>query len=256
MKKHIALLAATTAVTSFSAHAVLVAGWDTWTTAGASTTPVTYAPTFTQLVTATAVGTPVSNDDPTFPATIGHFNNVGVMFGASGDGTWGSIADSVSPPTSDALDQFAAAGLVEETNGTFEFTITASGSPILLTTFNFDALGRFGGNPQDWTLTASGDITPGLIASGTIADDNGNANFLTNTAGNDFDVLLSTLADRTLEDGESASFLLNITGGGDDSSGGNFTLIDNVGIFGDAIPEPSSSLLALLGGIFLIRRRR
>lgn len=264
MKKTLTTLAALSALSSIPASATLIAGWHTWDAPNTSTDPVNFDANFVSALatSASAVVTPVSNTAGEAESVVGSFDSSGNNFGASGDGTYGTqVVTGLGAAPATAADRTAAFGFLEETNGTLAFTVTASASDLTLTSFSFDALRRFGGSAENFELSiASTALSAGVVAggSGVIAQDSSNANFAADVAGNDFDISLAGLADNVLEAGQSATFTLTITGGGDDASGGNHTLFDNVGVFGDvaAIPEPSSALLALLGGVFLIRRRR
>lgn len=268
MKKTLITLVVLSALSSIPASATLIAGWHTWDSeneqnVNANTEAVSFTADFVSSLatSASAVVTPVSNLEGPADARVGNFNSASNNFGASGDGTYGTqMVEGLGAAPTEAF-RTATFGFLEETNGTLAFTVTASASDLTLTSFSFDALRRFGGSAENFELSiASTALSAGVVAGGdgVIAQDSSNANFAADVAGNDFDISLAGLADNVLEAGESATFTLTITGGGAGASGGNHTLFDNVGVFGDvaAIPEPSSALLALLGGVFLIRRRR
>jgi hypothetical protein len=211
----------------------LVAGWDNWTDLGSNT----YDPAFTNSVTAQAVGTITSageNSDG-----IGPFGNSGVDFGASTDGTWGSIfptagipsPDSTDPPASSA----AAVGVLRQTDGYFDFTVTADpGTTINFTSFNFDAYRRFGGSADLWALSVvSGSVTNGPIANGSVKQAASSGSTMAETDPHNWDIDLTGLEDRVLNAGESAVFRLEFTDASLTAGGGNHTMLDNVAIFGE-----------------------
>lgn len=242
------LFSALTALATSSASAVLIAGWDGWADSGTDL----FTATLTPLASGSAQGT-ITNG----VGTIGPFNNSGINFGASADGTWGTLA---TPAASlDRSDSSSALGFNNTATGTLDFSITAS-STISLTSFNFDSFRRFGGSANEAQLSIlSGAITNGNVGSLlTIVQAAAGSDSFEDVTGTDFDVSLAGLADNILEAGETAVFRLAFTGGNSSGGGGNSAFLDNVGIFGDVvpIPEPSSSLLGLLGGGLLFLRRR
>jgi hypothetical protein len=144
--------------------------------------------------------------------------------------------------------------------GTFDFTVTAAaGTTIDFTSFNFDSYRRFANSADQLQFSVlSGDITNGNVGGPiTITQASGSNDTMAVTSNTDFDIDLTTLADRTLLGGESAVFRMAFTSGG--GGGGNNTAVDNVGIFGNvtAVPEPSSlALLSVVGVCGMVRRRK
>lgn len=219
--------------------APLLAGWDQWSPIETGV----YDANTTSMVTAQVVGTITQG-----AGNIGPFNNAGVLFGASLDGSWGSIPgqDGVAAANMTAENSMAAVALPTRADGTFDFTITASeGTGISFSSFNFDSFRRFGSSSDTWTLSVlSGDITNGPIANatGSVTQASGGTGTLDEALPNDFDIDLTVLEDRILDAGESAVFRLEFTGANPGTSGGNITSIDNVGIFGETVASAGSNL--------------
>lgn len=221
---------ATLQIAVAAASSPLLAGWDNWEEVEEGV----YDATVTGLVTAQVVGALTQGN-----GQIGPLNNSGLRFGASLDGSWGSVVgqSGVAAADTTADNGTAAVSLPTRADGTFDFTITASeGESISFTGFGFDAFRRFGSSSDMWELSVlSGDITNGPIegATGNVTQAATGGNTLDQTLPNDFDVDLTVIPDRTLEAGESAVFRLEFSGANPGTSGGNITSIDNVGFFGD-----------------------
>jgi hypothetical protein len=247
MKKFILLALFAALAMPQGAQADLVAGWDTWVAVSTNT----YDATKTNSASGQVVGT-ITNG----VGSLGGFSNATFAYGASTDGTWGSLSTAPTPSIV-AADATDAVGLNATANGTFDFTITANaGSTIDFTSLNFDAWRRFANSANAWELSVlSGSITNGSITSGAVTQ--GNVT-LADTDPHNFDIDLTGLADRTLAVGESAVFRLTFTGGNAGGNGGNNMMMDNVGIFGNvgAVPEPSSLAVLGLAGIGMLVRRR
>ncbi|QTN32912.1 PEP-CTERM sorting domain-containing protein [Akkermansiaceae bacterium] len=246
MKKQFLLaIGAVAALSSNGSAAVLLAGWDVWTEVSADT----WNANTTNSVSGQGVGTTDAG------GTWFNWNNATANYGASNDGTWGSVAAGTGipgPSTTVALGEGTA--LANGYSGHIDFTITSTvGFAIELTSFNFDSAAIRSNAPELWALSVqSGVITTGPVSNGTLVI-LGNEP-LTNATPHNFDIDLTGLADRTLDAGGSVVFRLAFSGGTAASSG-NDTVLDNLAVFG-VVPEPSSALLALLGGGFLLRRRR
>lgn len=165
--------------------------------------------------------------------------------GSSDDGTFGSVAGAESTVGTDASGHLYGARASNTQAATISFTITdTSGVARPLNSFHFDAVTRHGSLAHNYTLSvASGDLTNGIVATGTIAFG------FTQSVLEDNDIPLTGLADNILDANGTVTFHLAFTRDVD----GRSLDLDNVGV----IPEPSSSLL--LGAAALavgFRRRR
>jgi len=190
-------------------------GWETWS----EVSPDTWSPSLTQSgLTGVAEGTHEAGG-----SWFNH-NNATVAYGASADGTFGTLA-SPAADTTVALGE--GVSLANGYDGWIDFTVVnSSGAALLLTGFHFDS-GAFRANAaHDWDLSvlAGSDITVGSLGNGvtTVA-----AAPITD----DWDVDLTGLPDSRLEAGESATFRLRWTGGtAPPSAGGHNVMVDNVAI--------------------------
>jgi hypothetical protein len=223
--------------------ATLVAGWDTFNSAT--------NPTATQVSTGTTASLVTS-------ATSGNWsdwnNN---LFGASPDGTFGSLSSSVA-----AASTFVGDGSGDDTNlslnrsvkpGSITITLTNNSTEDrLMEGFYFDAVRRLTQSAPDWELTYSGAIS-GTAASGTLATANMNS---ATPEQRDWAVDLTGLTDNVWEAGTDAIFTITFSGGANSTGtgGGQETCVDNIGI--TVVPEPSVMLLGSLGMLALLRRRR
>jgi hypothetical protein len=223
----------------------VVAGWDTWVDVSAGGD--TYNNTLTNGATGQAVGT--ADTSGGHPGWANWGGSATHNYGASIDGTWGTVTNN--PPTPTATGSTAAVGLLDKTpSGEMTFTITnTSGSTMELAGFHFDGVRVRTAAPQDWALSilTGSDATVGAVTNGTIITDT-TSPFLDRE---DVDIDLTGLADRTLENGEVVIFELAWTGGsGGTPSGGNNTMIDNVALSGSILPVTEPPLLeySLSGG--------
>ncbi len=241
--KTIQVLAVSLVAGSVSASgAVVLAGWDVWTSATANA-PVTAAGV-TGTLANTTEGLAWHTDDER---------------GASDDGDWGTFVGTPAASTTVGTNNDQNLELSNgTTGGTLTFTISNGGATdLVLEGFHFDSYAFRPNAARAYVLSVSGgDITNGVIY--TSADDEithvGGAN--SNSAHDDIDHVLTGLADNVLAPGESADFLLSFSSG-TGSGGGHDLWVDNVAISGEvAIPEPSSSLLLGLGGLALAFRRK
>lgn len=227
---------------SMSASAALIAGWETWADTAGDINPATQ---FATNVTATADGTAESG------GIWFLFNNDTVANGASSDGTFGTLGIAEMSTVSGQ-----GYSLSSGYDGFIDFTITnGSTNTIELTSFNFDAGAFRVRAATDWELSvvAGSSITPGSVQSS-----GGPVTVASAPIVDDYDVALTGLADNDLEPAGVVTFRLNFTGGSapGTGSGGHHLFLDNVGVFGDAIPEPSSALFLGLSGLALMVRRR
>jgi len=247
MNKHLTILGVAFATSSLSASAAitLVAGWDTFTAEPERNSP----PTTTTDTTATMSGT----------GNWGDWNNNAL--GASGDGTYGSLSNAIASAATGV-----GTGSSQDTNlslgrndkpGSLTFTLTnTSGLNRTMDAFYFDGVARNSQSADNWVLTFGGAIS-GTAATGELAQF---AMMAASPAQRDWEVDLSTLSDNVWEAGTDAIFTLSVSGGAASANtgtnGGHETLIDNIGITADVIPEPSMSALLGLGGLGMILRRR
>jgi hypothetical protein len=197
----------------------LIAGWDTWS----EVAPDTWVATQADSVTAQAVGTPEAG------GVWFNFSNATVENGASSDGQYGALGPA-GASTSVALPTDAVT-LSNGFDGSIDFTLTdTSGIARALTGFHFD-IGAFRPNAAtDWELEvlAGGDLTAGLLASGTATVNAGPIQ-------DDITIDLTRLSDSTLDANGTVTFRLSFTGGGGESgapANGHHLFLDNVGVTG------------------------
>ncbi|MGJ8695942.1 MAG: PEP-CTERM sorting domain-containing protein [Verrucomicrobiaceae bacterium] len=205
-----------------TSSAALVAAWDdTWVT---GTSPAS--------TTTGATGSAVSGG--------GHFAN---KFGASSDGTFGSLAGA-NTSVADHADGNRINGV---TTATISFTITnSSGILIPLDTFRFDTRQTGGATTPTWDLTINpgSSVTSGSVGTGNVTKAFGDTGF------GSHDVDLTGLAVSTLGIGETVTFVLSY------ADLANNVDLDNVALTG-TIPEPGSSLLLGAAAFALgLRRKR
>ena len=248
MKKSLSLIVGIQALVSSPASAVLVlvAGWDAF--------DVVANPTATHLASDTAATL-------TSTATGGgwdDWSNTGGD-GSSVDGTFGSLS-----PTVAAASTVGTSGANQGRNlslnrsrkpGTLTITLTnTSGLDRTMDGFYFDSVGRFADSAKEWALTFGGAIS-GTAASGTLAQTNLDT---ASAAQRDKFVDLSSLSDNVWEAGQDAIFTLTFGPGPATSltGGGAETVVDNIGITANVVPEPSSFSLVGLGVLGLLLRRR
>lgn len=240
MKKTFSIILATAVAGSISAQAATLAGWETWGTAVATGASKTVA------ASQSATGATGSAFLP--GAAGGTVNNAVIDAGGANDsGNFGATLAGASTDVSVAT-QGLRAGTTDSQY--FEFTITAgAGATITLDTFHFDTAMGGGQASRTWALSvvSGSSISVGAIDNGIYANFNG----LTEK-----DLDLTTLDDRTLEAGESATFRFDAVGNG---NGGNGIRFDNAAISGSVtvIPEPSAPLLTGATALLLgLRRNR
>lgn len=227
-----------------SSATVLIAGWDTF--GGSSNW------TASQLV-ATAAATAVSSTEHN---NWGDWNNSNQ--GASGDGTFGNLSPTVAT-ASTAFTGGSGSGQnlsLNRSNGTIVFTLTNnSGSDGTIEGFYFDSIWRTGPAANTWELTVGGAIS-GTTGGSAPVNQASNMNSAT-SAQRDKAVDLTGLTDNVWEAGSDAIFTLSFTGAGNSGSGGgNELVVDNIGITGTIVPEPSAAVLFGLGGLAFVLRRR
>jgi hypothetical protein len=249
VKKFLILLASAPAFVSNPASAAitLVAGWDTFTSEPESSSPATHLAAET---TAVMSGSGTGGGWNDWSNSSGH--------GSSVDGTFGNLSALIA-----SADTTGSTGSNQNRNlslnrsnkpGQLVITVTNdSGLDRTLDGFYFDSVGRFGESAKNWELSYSGAIS-GTSTTGVLTQTNLNT---ATPAQRDKFVDLTALADNVWEAGSDAIFTLDFTGGTTTGTGGGHeTLVDNIGITADVVPEPSGMLLSALGLSALLRRRR
>ena len=212
----------------------LIAGWDTWDDVTAPSASFSAA-NITASATASAVGNTAdwsrldSGSDP--------------GRGSSEDATWGTFDGNNVPASSVTNAHGSNLTLTNaKTDGEITFTINNTGTnDIVLNQFHFEAVAFRSKAARTYALNvlAGSDITVGNVFTSS-------ANEITDLGGtlaghnqhDDIDLLLTNLADHTIEAGGTAVFQLAFTGGEGDGSGGHHLFVDNVGISAIDFGEP------------------
>ena len=182
-----------------------------------------------------------------FTAELYMFNNVAkeMQWGGAGQtstGAWGSGAQG---PFTPAPSNANGTNIYTVTIGsTLEFRVTNGGTDaITLENIFFAALPGGSGVAEMTVSYASGDLTASGGGSGVVT--------LTTTSNKGYDFDLTTiLSDNVLGANESAVFTLF------NAAGSDRFRVDDVGMSGSIVPEPSSTALLGLGGLALLLRRR
>ncbi|MDA7887991.1 hypothetical protein N9A86_01230 [Akkermansiaceae bacterium] len=225
--KFLLAAAALVSLTAPTASAQIIAGWDTGLGTGAGGSPVD-APVLADGITASFVTTGEGRDWVTNDCR-----------GASSDGTWGNSSGPPAANTtaSTTFGEFTNQNLElsnAATGGTITITISNnSGADIPLNAFHMDALAFRPKAARTYTL----DVLPGgAITAGNVYT-SGDQEIKSqgglppdNDQGDDIDHDLTFLADSTLEDGGTVEFLLTLSGGAGDGSGGHDLWIDNLAV--------------------------
>ena len=211
---------------SAPSYDALIAGWDTWANGATPDASVVAAG-----VTGSAATT---SEGAGWHVVDGR--------GASADGDWGTFA---GPPAASTV---GGDGVQNEnlelsnatTGGTITFTITNNGaSDIDLDGFHFDAYAFRPKAARAYELSvASGDVTNGIIYTSSDDEITSVGGSWDNNAHDDITHSLAELSDRTLESGETVSFLLSFSGGDGDGSGGHDLWVDNVAVTGSFAQAP------------------
>lgn len=226
-----------------TAPGAIIAGWDTFDD---SVGGDIYAATTTIGLTASIAGTAEAG------GTWFNFNNSGVDYGGSTDGTFGATGAGASTVS----DLRGAIVLSNGYDGYLDITLTeTAGIARPLDTFHFDSsLMRFrAADLWEVSVLAGSSITVGSLQSGGPLP-----NSTASGASEDFDIDLAGLADNTLDANGTVTFRLNFTGGQapETTASGHHTFVDNIAVSG-AVPEPASIALGALGlGLLGFRRRR
>lgn len=242
MKRMMAIVIGTVLASSLTASADLIAAWENFEGSTA------FVPTQQDADTTVSVATTTAHNN------WGHWFNEGQS--ASADGTFGGLSETVASASTEITSSTNALTL-NRSDGTIEFTLTNnSGTDRVVDGFYFDSVSKFGNSAKAWELTVSGAIS-GAPSSGPAPQVNGGFAAATPEQ-RDHSVDLSGLTDNVWGTGEDIVLTLAFTGAANSSTGGgNELMVDNIAITASVIPEPSTlSLMALVGGLFLMRRRR
>lgn len=236
MKKTTSILASALALSSMSASgAVLVAGWDAFSSG--LTPSTTHEATD---ITATMVNT-------------GWSNGGSEDRGSSSDTTWGSFDGNGTAASAAIVGTVNLTAHNGETGNTMTITITNnSANDLNLAQFHMDALAFRQNASRTWTLVSGAtNLHTSAAQSITFATPN-----TAQDQHDEYDIDLSSLA--TVAAGGGSVDLVMTISGGTPGSNGHHLWVDNIAVSGDfaTIPEPSSALLALVSGAFLLRRRR
>jgi len=234
-----------------SAHAdVIIAGWDTWSSATAPAVSATAMDITASATASASTGAWSITDSP-------------AGRGSSEDTTWGTFDGN--GVAASAVTNVANANFTV-TNGRpsaeVTFTVTNNGATdMVLNQFHMDVVAFRPNAPRAYALNvlAGSDITVGNVF--TSADDeitNLGGGLTGNDLHDDIDLSLAGLADNTLAAGESATIQIAFSSG-TGSGGGHHLFLDNVAISGDfaVVPEPTSMVaLGLTSLAMFVRRRR
>ena len=222
---------------------IVVAGWDTFSSG--LTPSATYEAAG---ITATMLN-------------VGLSNGGSEDRGSSSDGTWGSFDGNGNAASTaivgTGMNLTAHNG---ETGDTMQVTIVNNGTVDLdLAAFHLDALAFRPNASRTFTLdvAAGGALTAGNVFTSTPQEITslGAAPNAAQDQHDEYDILLTGLADSTLEVGGTVVFDLEFTGGTPGSNGHHLWL-DNIAV-SSSVPEPSSfALLSLAGLAISIRRRK
>ena len=230
-KNFLGVVTVCAAMSSASASAELLVGWDTFTN------PDNGAVNSATSMLAGFSGDAVTNDNVWGQSGTANSSDMtfGTLAGASGAGSGLSLNN-------------AGEGYVE-------FTVTNStGSDYDLDSFHFDSGTARPGAADAWTLSIqSGPLTTGDVTNG-VSPSVGDPSIMWT----DYDLALSGLADNTLETGQSAVFRLTFARDSMQGPSGHHQYTDNIALSGtEVVPEPASLALLFcsLTGLGLIRRR-
>ncbi len=187
---------------------VFIAGWETFASSG--------------------VSTPSQTDGDTTGTTAVNGFSLDAQLMSSTDETWGTL----STPAADATtnDSTDSIRLINGASGHVDFTITDTGGVDRdLVAFHFDSATFRPRSSRSFELSViAGDLTIGTVASGQVESILGGQQDWS-----DFDIVLTSLADRTLDANGSVTFRLEFTGG-TAGSGGHHQYIDNIAVTAEA----------------------
>lgn len=239
-----AVLAMATLVCVSNASAVLVAGWDNFSSGLTPTTPHE-APG----ITATMVN-------------VGFSNGSSEDRGSSSDTTWGSFDGNGTAASSTIVGNVNLTAHNGETGDTMQITIVNNGTDDLdLGAFHMDALAFRPNASRTFTLDVAtgGALTAGNVYTSAAQEITslGAAPNAAQDQHDEYDISLNSLADSTLEVGGTVVFDLEFTGGTPGSSGHHLWL-DNIAVSGSivAIPEPSLFAVWTLVGVGTVASRK
>ncbi|MDB4500956.1 PEP-CTERM sorting domain-containing protein [Akkermansiaceae bacterium] len=237
MKKTTSILASALALSSMSASgAVLVAGWDAFSSGLTPTSNHEAAD-----ITATMVNT-------------GWSNGGSEDRGSSSDTTWGSFDGNGTAASAAIVGTVNLTAHNGEIGNTMTITITNnSANNLNLAEFHMDALAFRPNASRTWTLDVGGSNVHTSAEQSIIS-----LGAAPNAAQDQHDEYDISLAGTTVAAGGGSVDLVMTISGGTPGSAGHHLWVDNIAVSGDfaTIPEPSSALLALVSGAFLLRRRR
>ncbi|MDA7917003.1 PEP-CTERM sorting domain-containing protein [Akkermansiaceae bacterium] len=245
--------------TASSSAAIIIAGLDNWDSTTAPTVPHLASGVTATATASASTGNWAITDSGGDPGR-----------GSSVDTTWGTF-DGNGVAASAVTDVGPANLTVTNARPSAEVTLTIvnNGTADLdLAQFHMDVVAFRPKAPRTYALNvlAGSDITVGNVFTSGLPMNDNSTNAVTSLGGalgtghdvhDDLDLDLSGLADHTLAVGETAIIQIAFSNGVGDNAGGHHLFLDNVAVSGDvAVPEPSSALLTLVSGAFLLRRRR